>query len=199
MLRSQCSRSNEGGILVIIRSFYHAMTTRKRLSGILHANTKKTLVLSQGMQFSVEEQLELMHVRKTQGPNCRQDPRFKDVWVKNDGSVMAVRDMSLDHMCMTIGLWLRNEFTEVEQARLGFTTFADKDALASAYDSMEVWLNASKSMATTPALTTMLGRLQGMEGGMEKLESVLKERAQQGLQEAHRLAERTMFDRPAFF
>lgn len=200
MLRSQCSRSNEGGILVVIRSFYHAMTTRKRLSGILHAESNKTLGQTQDTELSVEEQLQLMPQRKKQGPNFRQDPRFKDVWVKNDGSVMAVRDMSLDHMCMTIGLWLRNEFSEVEQARLGFTILTeDVKTMASAYDCMDDWLNASHAMATTPALTTMLVRLQGMEGGMEKLESVLKERADQGLQEAHRLAERTMFDRPAFF
>lgn len=172
------------------------MTTSKRLSGILHAQTKTK---STQKEFSVEEQLELMHQRKKQGPGCREDKRFKDVWVKNDGSVMAVRDMTLDHMCMTIGLWLRKEFTEMEQARLGFTTFVDKDAKASAYDSMESWLSASHSMATTPALSTMLARLRGMEGCMEKLESVLNERAEQGLQEAHRLAESAMFSRPAFF
>ena len=171
------------------------MTTNQRLSGILHADTKKTPDLSKEMELSVEDQVQLMQ----QGPGCREDKLFKDVWLKNDGSVVAVRDMSLDHMCMTIGLWLRKEFTEVEQARLGFTTFVDKDALASAYDSMDVWLNASHAMATTPALTTMLARLEGMEGGMEKLQSILHERAQQGLEEAHRLAEHSIFNRPAFF
>ena len=91
------------------------MTTNQRLSGILHADTKKTPDLSKEMELSVEDQVQLMH----QGPGCREDKLFKDVWLKNDGSVVAVRDMSLDHMCMTIGLWLRKEFTEVEQAKLG--------------------------------------------------------------------------------
>ena len=75
------------------------MTTNQRLSGILHADTKKTPDLSKEMELSVEDQLQLMK----QGPGCREDKLFKDVWLKNDGSVVAVRDMSLDHMCMTIG------------------------------------------------------------------------------------------------
>lgn len=143
--------------------------------------------------LTVEQQLE--EVAKRDGQLVATDPRYPDIWIKRDGSVIAVRDMSQNHMCMTIGLWLFNEFRNHENAALSSQNF---DGKVSAYESLDVWLYESRAMKITPALTTMLNRLK-LEGGMQELEAILMERSQQSLAQVHKEADYYLFGRPAFF
>lgn len=180
------------------------MPTAKKsnLSNILHATLSEEMVDSDSLAanlLSVEDQVLMMTLRKC-NKGFRKDARFPDVWVKGDGTVVPVLTMSQDHMCMTIGLWLRKEFKAQESELLGFSTITDKDIQkVSAYDSLDTWLTHSKSVQTTPALRTMLARLGGMEGGMEQLEAILKERAEESLTDAHAVPDYYLFTQPAFF
>lgn len=152
-----------------------------------------------GTTLSVEDQVRIMKVRQNFS-GCREDKRFPDVWVKMDGSVLAVRDMSQGHMCMTIGLWLRKEFEAQESESLGLTA-KDTSGITkvSPYDTPEEWLSVSESMQTTPSLKNMLARLQTMDGGMKELYDVLQERVTESLENAHAVPEHRLFDQPAFF
>lgn len=155
--------------------------------------------LKDGVVLSVADQLRIMEKRKHL-VGCREDARFKDVWIKGDGTVMAVRDMSLEHMCMTIGLWLRKEFEANESQQLGFRISAPSTyPLVSAYDNPEVWLTRSESIQTTPSLKTMLERIQSMDGGMDVLHSILEERVKESLVTAHSVPEHYLFTQPVFF
>lgn len=181
------------------------MATKKKqpLSTILHATLSDEMQelgdLKPDAVLSVQDQVRIMSQRKNLA-GARNDPRFPDVWVKGDNTVVAVRDMSRDHMCMTIGLWLQKEFKAHEQEQLGFATPKDGSIpRVSAYSTPEVWLSASKSFQTTPSLKTMLTRIQGMEGGMEYLHEIMQDRAAKGLEMAQAFPEQALFDRPAFF
>ena len=154
--------------------------------------------LPDGATLSVEDQIRIMQVRREM-PGAREDVRFPDVWVKGDGTVVAVKDMSCDHMCMSIGLWLRKEFEAMEGRHLGTTRFPDGTPTVSAYDSPEAWLTISESFTTTPSLNTMLARLRGLEGGMDHLHEILQERAAESLESAHGISEHYLFELPAFF
>ena len=180
------------------------MATRKtrQLSKILHAKASNEMAelknLQAGVLLSVEDQIRIMQVRREM-PGAREDVRFPDVWVKGDGTMVAVKDMSRDHMCMAIGLWLRKEFEAKEARNLGVTRFSDGDPRVSAYDAPEAWLTMSESFATTPSLTTMLARLRVLEGGMAHLCEILQERASESLDAAHAISEHCLFEQPVFF
>lgn len=180
-------------------------TTKKQrpLSTILHATLSDEMQelneLKMDVVLSVEDQLRIMKERRNL-PGARNDPRFPDVWVKGDNTVIAVRDMSQDHMCMTIGLWLQKEFKSHELEQLGFATPKEGGVpRVSAYSPPEVWLSTSKSLQTTPPLRTMLARLEGIEGGMVQLHAIMQDRATKGLELAHEMPEQALFDKPAFF
>lgn len=179
-----------------------ATTKTKRLSKILHAQASSEMDelknLAPDMVLSVEVQTRIMEVRRNL-PGAREDVRFPDVWVKGDGTVVAVKDMSREHMCMAIGLWLRKEFEAKEARNLGVTRFSDSAPNVSAYDTPEVCLTASESFLTTPSLHTMLARLRGIEGGMEHLYEIIRERATESLEAAHDIPEHFLFAQPAFF
>ena len=182
----------------------------QRLSTILHAPTASepdglNNVLSDvsdpvlERRMSIPDQLWSMELRKEQ-PGCREDTRYPDVWVKGNGTVVAVETMSREHMCMTIGLWLRKEFEAWEAQQLGVRTFPFTSApKVSAYDTPEAWLNSSESLLTIPALKTMVARLQNIEGGMECLHAMLQQRALESLAAAHAISEYKLFNEPAFF
>lgn len=175
---------------------------KSSLSNILHATLSEEMVDSDSLSaklLSVEDQVLMMTIRKC-NKGFRKDARFPDVWVKGDGTVVPVLTMSQDHMCMTIGLWLRKEFEARESELLGFSTISDKNIQkVSAYDSLDTWLTHSKSVQTTPALRTMLARLGSMEGGMEQLNALLKKRAEESLVAVHAVPDRDLFIQPAFF
>lgn len=170
-----------------------------------HSGRPKTTVVAGGsaprvahgnaQSLTVEEQLAEVELRHNQ-LSCT-DSSFPDVWLKRDGSVIAVRDMSQGHMCMTIGLWLFNEFRHHENAVLS-STDGMLDGRVSAYASMDEWLTQSRAMRITPALTTMLNRLK-LEGGMAELEAILMERSTQSLDEVHKNGDYYLFSKPAFF
>lgn len=185
-----------------------ATAKKSNLSNILHATPSEEIVDLDSLAATtddghfvlpVEDQMRLMAKRKFQ-PECREDKLFPDVWVKGNNKVVPVRDMSKDHMCMTIGLWLRKEFEARESELLGFSQPSQQPIQkVSPYDSLDTWLTHSESVQTTPALNTMLARLRGMEGGMEQLDALLKERAEESLTAAHAVPDYYLFTQPAFF
>lgn len=178
--------------------------TRKRLSTILHTEVSAASLsvptVAEAAVLGVEEQMLLMETRKEE-LGSREDPRFPDVWVKGNGLVIPVAGMSLDHMCMAIAFWLQGEFEDQESETLGLSLAPAAGAIAkiSPYATPEAWLTLSASFQTTPALTTMLKRLQGMKGGMDKLHEILQQRAAESLANAHSVPEHYLFNTPSFF
>lgn len=150
--------------------------------------------------LSIKEQKDLIEeLKNTYYTAIREDPRLPDVWLKANEEVISVEDMSLNHMCMTIGLWLRKEFEKKERIDLGLLILGPEEyPLVSAYGHIEDWLTQSQAMLNTPALSTMYARIQNLEGGLELLYETLQDRAQKSLENVHKDGDMNTI-KPAFF
>ena len=143
------------------------------------------------------EQLEHAADLVLDGSFTRWDTRFSSVWLTRDERLIPVSQMSTEHMCATIALWLRKEFSDAMTLRLVADNYPEEKA--NPYLSFEQWMSHSEAMLKTAALPTMLERLQCLPGGMDMLRVFTHDAAHAVQQEYEPGIEHTLSLRPVFF
>ena len=147
--------------------------------------------------WTEQEQLEYAADLVLEGNFTRWDPRFDRVWLTRDQQLIPVSQMSVEHMCATIALWLQKEFAEAMSTR--FIAGAYPRDRVNPYQSFERWMNDSCAMAKTVALPRMLERLKTLPHGEDTLRTFTQNAASEVIQKLEPVAEQVLIREPAFF
>lgn len=147
--------------------------------------------------WSEQEQLEHAADLVVEGNFTRWDPRFDKLWFTRDQQFIPVSQMSLEHMCATIALWLQKEFSEAMATR--WTTGAYPRDRVNPYQSFEHWMKESRAMARTVALPRMVERLNALPNGEDTLRKFTQNAASEILQKLEPAVEQVLIRDNVFF
>lgn len=119
------------------------------------------------------------------------------LWFTRDQQLIPVSQMSLEHMCATIALWLQKEFSEAMATR--WTTGAYPRDRVNPYQSFEHWMKESRAMARTVALPRMVERLNALPNGEGTLRKFTQNAASEILQKMEPAVEQVLIRDNVFF
>ena len=119
------------------------------------------------------------------------------LWFTRDQQLIPVSQMSLEHMCATIALWLQKEFSEAMATR--WTTGAYPRDRVNPYQSFEHWMKESRAMARTVALPRMVERLNALPNGEDTLRKFTQKAASEILQKLEPAVEQVLIRDNVFF